>query len=372
MFWRQLKALLGTGLFTAEHENWQRQRKIAAPAFASQPLETYAPHMVEEAERRVAGWRDGQEIDMHPEMLTLGLLIVARTLLSADVTEDLSEIEEGVYWIMDEIAARYSRPVLIPDAVPLPGHIRYRRGIAMVEKLIYRIIADQRSGRAAPSGLLAQLMAARDEDGQPLSDVQLRDTICNMLLAGFETSALTMAWGFDLLGRNRDIQDKIARELNETIGDRAPTYQDLPKLKYTEWTVTEILRLWPSGWLVGREATDDVRIGDYDVAKGTTVLVSPWITQRDPRYFEDPLAFRPERWSGDLRRQLPRFAYFPFGGGPRVCIGNRFAIMEAMLLLASIVRRFDIERMVERPATPIPSITLRPKGGVWVRLHARG
>lgn len=371
VFWRQLKALMGNGLFVAEHEDWQRERRFAAPAFATRPLQDYAPAMVAEAERRVAGWRGGQEIDMHREMMALGLMIAARTLLNADVTEDLPKIEQGVDWVMEEIAARYARPVLIPDAVPLPGHIRYRKGIAALDELIYRIIADQRAGRAEPSGLLGQLMGARDEEGRPMTDLQLRDAICNMLLAGYETSALAMAWGFDLLGRDRDIQDRVAREVREAIGERTPTHEDLANLKLTENTIVEILRLRPPGWLIGREAIADLRIADYEIPKGMTLLISPWLVQRDARYFEDPLRFAPDRWAGDLRRALPRFAYFPFGGGPRICIGNRFAMMEAMLLLATIVRRFDVERMVEREAGLIPSITMRPRRGLWVRLHAR-
>lgn len=371
VFWRQLRLLLGKGLFMTEREDWQRERRFAAPAFSTRALNEYAPAMVAETERRVAGWQDGQDVDMHHEMMSLGLTIAARTLLNADLTGDLAEIEQGVDWIMDEIAARYARPVLIPDAVPLPGHIRYRKGIKALEGLIYRIIADQRAGRIEAKGLLAQLMSARDANDQPMSDVQLRDAICNLLLAGYETSAVTMTWGLDLLGRHRDIQDRIATEARAVFGGRSPTHEDLPNLKLTEWTVIEILRLRPAAWLLGREALVDTRIGDYAVPKGTTLIVSPWVTQRDPRYFEDPQAFRPERWAGDLRRTLPRFAYFPFGGGPRVCIGNRFAMMELMLMFATILARFDIERMTEREAGFVPSITMRPKGGLWVRLHAR-
>ncbi len=371
VFWRQLRALLGKGLFMTEREAWQRERRFAAPAFATRPLQDYAPAMVAEAERRVSGWHDGQELDMHHEMMALGLMIAARTLLNADVSGDLPQVEKGVDWIMDEIAARYTRPFLIPDAVPLPGHIRYRKGIKALEGLIYKIIEEQRAGRAESGGLLGHLMNTRDENGRPMSDVQLRDAICNLLLAGYETSALTMAWGLDLLGRHRDFQDKLAAEAKAVLGERAPGHEDLPNLKLTEWAIIEILRLRPPAWLLGREAIADTRIGDYEVAKGTTLIISPWVTQRDPRYFADPLAFNPERWAGDLRRTLPRFAYFPFGGGPRICIGNRFAMMEMMLLLAVIVRRFDIERLTERRASLLPSITVRPKGGLWVRLHVR-
>lgn len=372
VFWRQLTALLGKGLFTTEGAEWLWHRKLSAPAFATKPLAEYAPHMVEETEKRVAQWQDGQEIDIHHEMMSLGLLIAARTLLNADVTRDLDEIEEGVLWVMDEVAARYARPVLIPDAVPLPGHVRYKRGIARLEKLIYRIIGEHRAGKAEPSGLLAQLMSARDDEGNPMSDVQLRDSICTLLLAGYETSAASISWGFHLLGQHRDIQNAIADEVRAVCGDRAPNADDLKSMPLTERAVIEILRLYPAAWLAGREATEDTRIGDYEIKAGTTILLSPWITQRDPRYFTDPEAFRPERWEGDFRRQLPRFAYFPFGGGPRICIGNRFAMMEAMLLFATIIQRFDVERLTQYKSTPLPSITVRPVGGIRVKLHARG
>lgn len=371
VFWRQLRALLGKGLFMSEQEAWQRERRFAAPAFATRSLQDYAPTLVAEAEKWIANWQDGQEVDIHREMLSLGVTLAARSLLNADVSDNLPKITQSVGWIMDEITARYSRPMLIPDSVPLPGHVRYLKGIKALDELIYSIIADQRAGRAEPRGLIAQLMGARDENGQPMSDIQLRDAICNFLMAGYESTAITMTWGLDLLGRNRDIQNQVAAEANAVLGDRAPDYEDLANLKFIESTVIEILRLRPVAWLLGREAIVDTKVGDYPVPKGTTLLISPWITQRDPRYFEEPLAFKPDRWAGDLRRTLPRFAYFPFGGGPRVCIGNRFAMMEIMLLLSVITRRFDVERMTEREAIPIPSIAMRPKGGLWLRLHAR-
>ncbi len=371
VFWRQLEALLGNGLFTAEGAEWQRQRKLAAPAFATIPLATYGPHMVELTQRMVDRWQDGQEIDMHREMMALGLQIAAKTLLDADVTDDLEAMEQAAYWVIDEVADRFSRPVVVPDWVPLPGHRRYLKGIAHLERMVYRVIAENRAGKHASAGFLSLLMSARDEAGKPMTDKALRDQICNMLLAGFETSALSMAYGFHLLGQHRDIQTAIAAEVEAVAPGRPVTPDDLPNLPLTEHAIIETLRVLPPGWAIGREAATDVRIGDYHIAKGTTVILSPWITQRDPRYFEDPLAFKPQRWAGDFRRKLPRFAYFPFGGGPRVCIGNRFAMMEAMLLLATISRKFDVERLMDRPVSFLPSITLRPVGGIWVKLHAR-
>lgn len=371
VFWRQLEALMGNGLFVAEDEEWQRQRRLAAPAFATAALASYGPHMVELTERKLARWQDGQEIDMHREMMSLGLQIAAKTLLDADVTDDLDAMEQAAYWVIDEVAARFSRPLVVPDWVPLPGHRRYLKGIAHLERMVYRVIAENRTGKNASPGFLSLLMSARDEDGRPMTDKALRDQICNMLLAGYETSALSMAYGFHLLGQHRDIQDAIAAEVEAVAPGRPVTPDDLPHLKLTEQAVIEMLRLIPPGWAIGREARRDVIIGDYEIKKGTTIILSPWVTQRDPRYFDDPLEFKPERWAGDFRRKLPRFAYFPFGGGPRICIGNRFAMMEAMLLLATIARRFDVERLTERPVRFLPSVTLRPVGGIWVRLHER-
>ncbi|SFZ86566.1 Cytochrome P450 [Devosia enhydra] len=372
VFWRQLEALLGNGLFTAEGASWQRQRKLAAPAFATQPLAGYAPHMVAITEATIAQWRDGQEIDLHKETMTLALRIAAKTLLDADIEAEVNDMEQAGNWVIDEVAARFSRPVVIPDWVPLPGHVRYMKGIGIIDRVVGRVIADHRSGKKEANGFLALLMQGRDETGGALTDRQLRDEICNMLLAGYETSALSMSWGFHLLGQHRDIQSALAREVLEVCGERPVTHEDIPALRQIEHAVIEIMRLLPPGWAIGREASEDLRIGPYEVKKGTTIILSPWVTHRDARYYEAPLEFRPERWAGDFRRRLPRFAYFPFGGGPRVCIGNRFAMMEAMLLLATIVRRFDVERLTDRPVKLLPSITLRPQGGIWVRLHARG
>lgn len=370
-FWRQLEALLGTGLFTAEGQAWQRQRKLAAPAFATRPLESYAPDMVAMAERMVSTWQDGQELELHAAMMDLGLRIAAKSLLNAEMEGYLSEFEQATQWIIDEIAARVARPVFVPDWVPLPGHIRYLRGVRYIENVVYRVITERRASGTMGNDFLSLLMAARDDEGKPLSDKQLRDEVHNMLLAGYETSAISVSWGFHLLGQHRDIQSAIAEEVETIAAGRPLSHEDISNLTHTEHAVIEIMRLYPPAWSIGREAKEDADVGGYHIPKGTTIFMSPWVTHRDPRYFEDPTAFRPDRWAGDLRRRLPRFAYYPFGGGPRICIGNRFAMMEAMLLVATIARHFDVERMIERPVTPSPSITLRPGGGVWVRLHKR-
>jgi len=205
-----------------------------------------------------------------------------------------------------------------------------------------------------------------------MSDQQLRDEAVTLLLAGHETTALALSWTGYLLGQHPEIQAQLAAEVHEVLGSRAATMEDLPRLRLTEQVVMESMRLYPPAWAIGREAVQDCEIGGYAVSAGTTLYMSQWLIHRDPRHFENPTAFRPDRWSGDLARRLPRFAYVPFGGGPRICIGNRFAMMEAVLILATIVQRFRLEWQRERPVVPFASITLRPNGGVWVRLSVHG
>jgi cytochrome P450 len=370
-FWRHITLLMGNGLFTSEGTFWQRQRRLAAPAFSTQRLQTYDAVMVERTEAMMARWQDSAVIDLHPEMMALGLRIAAKTMFDAEVKEDVDAIEEAMNWIIEEIKSRFARPFVIPDAIPLPGHLRYRKAIGFIERIVDRIIAERRERGIDKGDLISMLIKAQDEDGSQMTDRQLRDEVLTMLLAGYETSALTMCWTYYLLGQSPEWQDRIADEVRAVAGDRPLTYADLERLKATENVIIESMRLYPPAWAIGREAKADCRIGDYQVKAGTTVYMSSWVTQRDPRNFDAPLAFRPERWTPELRRALPRFAYFPFGGGPRICIGNRFAMMEAMLLTATIARRYRIEQASDKPVLPFPSITLRPKGGILGRLQRR-
>jgi cytochrome P450 len=234
-----------------------------------------------------------------------------------------------------------------------------------------RIVAERRAKPGDRGDFLSMLLSARDEQGEPMSERQIRDEAVTLLLAGHETTALTLSWTFYLLGQHPDVDRLIETEVQEVLGERAATVADLPRLRFTEQVITEAMRLYPPAWTVGREALTDCEIGGYPVARGTTIYMSPWVVHRDERFFEHPLEFRPHRWGSDLARQLPRFAYMPFGGGPRICIGNRFAMMEAVLILATIMQRFRLIWTGERPIAPMPSITLRPKGGVWVRPQAR-
>lgn len=370
--WRHVTALFGQGLLTSEGSFWQRQRRLAAPAFAGRQLLAYDGDMVALTEHMLDDWRAGQILDVHPEMMALTLRIAAKTLFDSEVEQDIADMDHALNDLIAEMAVRFKRPFLIPDAVPLPGHLRYRRAIRTVERVVSRMIAERRAnGFEDRPDFLSRLMAARDENDRPMSDELLRDEAITLLLAGHETTALALSWTFYLLGQHPEVDAQMAAEIGEAIGGRAPTADDLPRLKYTESVVMESMRLYPPAWTIGRESTGPFELGDYSFPAGTTIFVSPWVLHRDERYFDEPERFRPERWMGSLARDLPRFAYMPFGGGPRICIGQRFAMIEAVLILATIAQRFSVKWQEDREVTPFPSITLRPQGGVWVELRER-
>jgi cytochrome P450 len=370
-FFRHVRAIFGQGLLTSEGEFWHRQRRLAAPAFHSQRLASYGDATVRYTERMLENWQPGELRDVHADTMALTLRIAAKVLFDAEVERDVADIGRAISTVVEEIAVRFRRPFAIPDAIPIPGNVRYVRGVRRIDQLVTKIIRERREQGEDRGDLLSMLMLARDDEGQSMSEGQLRDEVITLLLAGHETTALALSWTWYLLAQHSDVDTKLAAELRDVLGGRAPTVGDLPQLRYTEQVVTEAMRLYPPAWGFGREALADCEIGGYAIPAGTTIIISPWVSHRDPRYFDQPAEFRPERWSGDFARQLPRFAYMPFGGGPRICIGNRFAMMEAVLILATVAQRFRLQWHGTRPVVPQPSITLRPKGGVWVKLAPR-
>ncbi|MGQ0562892.1 MAG: cytochrome P450 [Gemmatimonadota bacterium] len=370
-FWRHVTAIFGNGLLTSECEAWLRQRRLTAPAFHRERVLSYGDTMVSFTERMLDGWREGEVRNVHQDMMAVTLQIVAKVLFDSDVASDVDAVGRAFDGVTDEIAARFRRPVFIPDWVPLPGNVRYRAGVSALDRLVYRIIAEHHATGANGRDLLSMLMQGRAEDGSRMNDQQLRDEAVTLLLAGHETTALVLSWTWYLLSRQPAVEAALAAELHRVLGERAPTAADLPALRYTESVILESMRLYPPAYGIGREAVSDCELGGYHVPAGTTVFISPWTLQRDARWFEQPAAFRPERWLDGLADRLPRHVYMPFGGGPRICIGNNFAMMEAVLLLATIARRFRLTRVSDAEVVPFPTITLRPRGGVMVRVEAQ-
>ena len=369
-FWRHVTAIFGNGLLTSEGEFWLRQRRLAAPAFHPDRIAAYGDVMTAYAARQTETWRDGETRDIHADMMRVTMEIVSKTLFDVEVEKDVDEIGRSFDLVIREIAKRFRRPIKIADWIPLPGNRRYRRGVALLDRLVARVLAERRAAPGDRGDLLSMLMAARDEDGRPMSDRQLRDELITLFLAGHETTAIALSWTLFLLARNPGAEETLRREIEQAVGDRLPTAADLPRLRYADAVVKESLRLYPPAYVVGRESLADCVIGDYDMAAGTTVYFSPWVLHRDPRHFPDPEAFRPERWLDGSAAKLPKYVYIPFGGGPRVCIGERFAMMEGVLVLGTILARFRLEMEGPDPV-PFPSITLRPDAGPVMRVVER-
>jgi cytochrome P450 len=326
--------------------------------------------MVEYAERMVAAWQDGEERDAHQEMMQLTLQIVGKTLFDADVSSDAHEIGKTITLLLD-FSSDFRRLIFTPKWLPTPRNIQTTLAIRRLNKIVYRMIAERRASGRDAGDLLSMLLAARDEDGSQMDDRQLRDETLTLFLAGYETTANLLAWTWWLLATHPSVEKKLQAELDAVLGGRAPTMDDLPRLVYAGQVITESLRLYPPAWGMARLAIADHEIAGYQVPAGTGLAIAQWITQRDPRWFEAPEEFLPERWAGDLQKRLPRFAYFPFGGGPRQCIGNMFALMEGTLVLAAVAQKFRLILMPDAQIVPMASITLRPKNGVPVRLQKR-
>jgi cytochrome P450 len=367
---RANKYLFGEGLLTSEGDFWLRQRRLAQPAFHRARVNAYAATMAEYAEQLIASWQNGEERDIHEEMMQLALRIVSKTLFDADVTRDAKEIGETLDVLL-QIAANFGRTILVPLWVPSPRNIRAKLGIKRLEKVIYRIIAERRANGRDTGDLLSILLQAQDEDGTHMNDRQLRDETITLFLAGHETTANTLAWTWWLLAQNTAVEKRFHEELDGVLGGRAPEVDDLPKLAFLNNVLTESLRLYPTAWGMARLAAEEHEIAGYPVRRGYGVAFAQWVIHRDARWFDAPLEFRPERWENGLAKQIPRFAYFPFGGGPRQCIGNTFALMEASIVLATIGQKFRFRLVPDHKVTPLASITLRPKDGIQVTLEAR-
>src|SRR5436853_6400129 len=364
---RANRHVFGEGLLTSEGDFWLRQRRLVQPGFHRARIAAYAVTMVQYAQRMLEGWRDGEERDVHQEMIRLTLQIVAKTLFDADVAGDARDVGKSLELLL-ELGANFRRTLFVPHWVPTPTNLRIKREIAFIESILYRIIAERRASGRDACDLLSMLLSAKDEDGSRMTDRQLRDETITLFLAGHETTASTLSWTWWLLARHPAVQAKLHAELDAVLGDRAPTLDDLPKLRYTGHVITESLRLYPAAWGMARLAVEDHEIAGYAVTKGMGVAMAQWVVHRDPRWYDAPEEFRPERWEDDLLKRLPRFAYFPFGGGPRQCIGNTFALMEAALILATIARKFRLRLVANHAVVPLASITLRPRRGVHVTL----
>lgn len=368
---RMYKPVLGNGLVTSEGDFWLRQRKLSQPAFLKNRVLSYAPLMAQATEHMLAGWQPGKEVLVHFEFSGLTSAIALKTLFDLDDPGDREHFTETLRLAFELMSKRFRKVPRLPLWFPTIDNIRLHRCVRELNRVIDGFVA---AGRARPhpgDDLLSRLIHAKDEDGSRMTDKQLRDEAMTLYLAGHETTALTLTWSWYLLAHHPKVEAKLVDEWKSVLGGRAPTPDDLLKMPYTDAVITEAMRVYPPVYLIGREATTDLELGGYKVKKGYTVFMSQWVSHRDPRYFPDPEEFRPERWLDGLAKRLPKYAYYPFGGGPRVCIGNTFALVEAAILLAAVGQRYQFTIKSTEPAEVNPQITLLPKDGIPAVLRRR-
>ena len=369
---RLLRPLLGDGLLLSEGDTWLRQRRLVQPAFHRQRVAGYGDVMTAFTERHVADWKDGDLVEVHAEMMALTQAIVGKTLFDADVSGDAHEAGQAAKVLAEDFGARLQSFQLIPYWLPTPRNLRAHRAIRRLDALVHRIIAARHSSPEDRGDLLSMLVQAQDaDDGTRMTARQVRDEVMTIFMAGHETTAVALSWTWYLLAQHADAEARLAGELRDVLGGRAPSFADLPRLKYAEMAVTESMRLYPPAYAIGRQAARATEIAGQPIAPGDIFVAPTCVVHRDRRWFEEPEAFRPERWAGDLAQRLPRYAYFPFGGGPRQCIGNGFALMEAVLILATIAQRFRLSLVPGQRITPTPYVTLRPEPGIRMLLARR-
>jgi cytochrome P450 len=367
---QRMKMLLGEGMINSEGEQHRDQRRAAQPAFHRQQVSGYGRQMVAEAESLSESWQDGEEIDLAQEMMRLTLDIVAKTLFSTELGGEVQELTTAI----NEIMGMYNFLVALPAVdllvhLGIPGVAGFAPAKRRVDAVVYRMIETHR--RQKNSRDLLDMMIASEENSTSTSDESLRDQVITIFLAGYETVANVLIWSWYLISQHPLVEEMLQDELTRVLAGRAPVMEDVPNLRYLESVIAESMRLYPPAWAMGRRARQDFSLGDYRLPRGTTVLISQFVTHRDPRFFKDPLRFMPERFAAGGRNSFPKFSYFPFGAGGRQCIGEAYAWTESILVMATIAQRWRLTLVPGQKIEPQALITLRAKHGIRARLEAR-
>jgi cytochrome P450 len=363
---------IGQGLLTSDGEFHKRQRRLVQPAFHYKRIAAYADVMVDFTRDVLDEWQNGDECDIAREMMKLTMRIVSKTLFDADVSDDADSIGEAVTVGIETAAHRITQPIHLPDWLPTPKNRERRRSAQILEKTIMGMIGERRASGEDKGDLLSMLLLAVDEeDGGQMTNKQVRDEAMTLFIADHETTANALAWTLYLLSQNPDSEAKLLDELHTVLNGRTPTMADLPKLVYTDMVIKETMRMYPPAFVITREVSEDIELNGYPIKKGSILLMSQYVMHHDPRYFPEPDRFEPERFAPGYEDHLPKYAYFPFGGGPRICIGNQFAQIEAALVVAIIMEQYRLSLLPGQTIVPDPLITLRPKYGIRMALVAR-
>ena len=374
---RFLGKFLGRGLLLSNGDFHRRQRALIQPAFHARRIEAYGRTMVDYTRRMLDAWSPGQVLDVDHEMMRLTMFIVAKTLFDADVSATAERAGEAIQTLQEAANVELNRSFAMPMWIPTANNRRFRRARSVVDEVILGIIAQRRAsatnGQVEDTGdLLSMLLLAKDEDGRAMNDQEIRDEAVTLFAAGHETTSNATAWTWYFLSQNPDVEARLHAEVDAVLDGRPPTVADLKNLTYTEMVLKESLRLRPPAWaLAARTVLEDTEIGDYTIPAGSTIFVSPYQLHRLPEYFPDPERFDPERFTPENEKKLPRYAYLPFGAGPRICIGNSFAMMEAHLILATVAQHYGPELVPGQEVEMAPLITLTPANGLKMRAIAR-
>jgi cytochrome P450 len=367
---QRTKKVFGEGLLTSEGDFHHRQRRLVQPAFHHDRINAYAKVMTDYASRTMSGWRDRQVLDIHSEMEGLTMAIVAKCLFNANVESESKKIAEDLTTTINYFD-RLSSP-LAKILERLPSNKKYENAVKRIDAMLYKLIEDRRKSGKDVGDLMSMLLHAKDESGGQMTDRQLRDEVMILFTAGHETTANALTWTWYLLSQNPEAEAKLQKEVDALIPkDSVPSAEDVPKLEYTTKVFTESMRIYPPAWILPRQSVKDVSIGGYNIPVGSDVVMSQYVNHHDPRFFPEPEKFDPDRWTPEMKKKLPKFAYFPFGGGPRSCVGEPFAWMEGALLLATISRRWSMQHVKGHKVEMQPMITLRPKYGMKMQLEKR-
>jgi cytochrome P450 len=365
-----MKSTVGDGLFTNDGDSWKRQRKLAQPAFHTKRIAAYADVMTQYASQLIAGWRDNAPLDMEREMTALTMQIVGKTLFDAAISEE-DATGTAVRTVLRAIDKRFSQLIPTPEWLPLRENRDMKAAQKHLDSVIQTFIQERRQTGEDRGDLLSMLLLAQDENHGGMSDQQLRDEVMTIFGAGHETTSGALTWALYLLSQHPEVAAQLHAEIDSVLGDRLPTYADLARLPWTDMIIKEAMRLYPPAWGVTREVIAPVSIHNYPLRQGVTVFINIIGIHHDERFYENPNEFIPERFSPDNEKNIPKYAYLPFGAGPRVCIGNSFAMMEARLLLATIAQKFTLSLAPEQVVVPERVFTLRPKFGMKMVAHVR-
>lgn len=368
---RTLGDYIGQGLLNADGDFWRRQRKLMQPAFHVNRISAYADTMVAYAQRMLDSWQDGEVRDIADDMMKVTLYVVGKTLFDADFRNTSHEVAEALEYMLNDILEASQAVIRLPEWLPTPLKYRKQRTVALLNQVIMPLVQARRASGEDTGDLLSMLLMAEDDNGVGMSDEQVRNEALTLVLAGHETTANALTWTLYLLSQHPQIVEQLEAEIDSVLSGRLPTLADLKQLTYTEQVIKEGMRVYPPVWSVARQAKEATELGGYPIRKYATAVIPIWSVHHDERWFPQAATFDPERWSDEREATVPRYAYLPFGGGPRICIGNAFAMMEAQLLLASIVQRFRLSHVEGHRVEPEPLVTLRPRYGMQMKLERR-